>query len=115
MDEELNEELRRFREGMAHDFGDSRRYGSSRGRRTPLALRPKRNTLILGGTVALLLIILIALFSGGGGELSREDLAVLQDRVELLERKLARLENTEARVAQLEKQGRGLQHSVHRK
>lgn len=115
MDEELDKEMREFREGMAHDFGDSRRHGSSKGRRTPLALRPNRNTLILGGMVALFLIILIALFSGGGDELSREDLAVLQNRLELLEKKLARLEKAESRVAQLEKQGRGLQHSVHRK
>ena len=112
MDEELDKEMREFREGMAHDFGDSRRHGSSKGRRTPLGLRLKRNTLILGGMVALFLIILIALFSGGGDELSREDLAVLQNRLELLEKKLARLEKAESRVAQLEKQGRGLQHSV---
>jgi LysM repeat protein len=110
--EELDKEMKEFREGMAHDFLDSQGQGSSRGRRTPLALRPKKNTLVLVGVAALLMIILISLFLGEGDDLSREDFAVLQDRVELLERKLARLEKAEDKVAQLEKQGKGLQHSV---
>lgn len=73
---------------------------------------PQTRTLILGGAGILLLVILIALFSGGSSELSKKDLTVISTRIDLLEKRLTRLEEAELRIATLQNQGKRLQQSM---
>jgi LysM repeat protein len=72
----------------------------------------QRKPLILGGAGILLLVILIAFFSGGSSELSKKDLIAISTRVDLLEKRLTRLEEVELRIATLQKQGKRLQQSM---
>lgn len=73
---------------------------------------PQPRTLILGGAGILLLVVLIALFSRGTSELSKKDLVAISTRVDLLEKRLTRLEEVELRIAALQKQGNMLQQSM---
>lgn len=95
---------------MVDDFGYSRNHDSA-ARVRPL-FKVKRRTLIFGGVGILLLIVLTVLFFRGGSELTTKDLAALQVRVDLLEKRLTRLEQAEMKLAKLEKQGKGLQQFV---
>jgi len=81
-------------------------------RKSFLDFMPKKRALIFGGAGILLLVILIALFSGGSSELSRKDLAAISTRIDLLEKRLTRLEEVELRIATLQKQGKRLQQSM---
>jgi LysM repeat protein len=81
-------------------------------RKSFLGFMPQRRTLVFGGAGILLLVILIALFSGGRSEISKKDLTALSTRVDLLEKRLTRLEEVELRIATLQKQGTMLQHSM---
>ena len=74
-------------------------------RRSFLDFLPQRRTLIFGGAGILLLIILIALFSGGNSEISKKDLTAISTRVDLLEKRLTRLEEVELKIASLQKRG----------
>jgi LysM repeat protein len=73
---------------------------------------PQRKTLIFGAAAVLILVILIALFSGGSSEISKKDLTAISTRVDLLEKRLTRLEEVELRIATLQQQGKTLQQSM---
>ncbi len=81
-------------------------------RKSFLDLMLQRGTLILVGAGILFFIILIALLSGGNSELSKEDLAGISARIDLLEKRLTRLEEMELRIATLQKQGTMLEQSI---
>jgi len=77
-----------------------------------LDLMLQRRTLILVGAGILVFIILIALLSGGSSDLSKKDLAGISVRLDLLEKRLTRLEEVELRIATLQKQGTMLEQSM---
>jgi LysM repeat protein len=81
-------------------------------RKSFLDLMLQRRTLILVGAGILFFIILIALLSGGNSELSKKDLAGMSARLDLLEKRLTRLEEVELRIATLQKQGTMLEQSM---
>jgi LysM repeat protein len=83
-----------------------------RHRKSFLDLMLQRGTLILVGSGILFFIILIALLSGGNNELSKEDLTGISARIDLLEKRLTRLEEIELRIATLQKQGTMLEQSL---
>lgn len=104
----INEFEEDFEESMGYSQNDERIIP----RKSLLDFIPQRRTLILGGAGILLLVILIALFSGGSSELSRKNLTVISTRIDLLEKRLTRLEEAELRIATLQKQGKRLQQSM---
>jgi len=113
MSENLDNEMKDFGEEIADDLRDTRKDEAIRRLGASLSFKPQRKILILGGAgIVLLLIILIALFSGGGNELSTGDLTSIQVRVDLLEKRLTRLEGVELRIASLEKQEKEMEQSV---
>jgi len=113
MSENLDKEMKEFREEIADGLRDTPKDEATRRHGTSLAFKPQRKILILGGVgIVLLLIIVIALFSGGGNELFTGDLTSIQVRVDLLEKRLTRLEGVELRIASLEKQEKEMEQSV---
>lgn len=112
MNEDLDREMKEFGDDIADNLGYSRKDYNTRGRKSIFNFKPQRKTLILGGAGILLLIILIALFSGDGSELSKKDLTTISARVDLLEKRLTRLEEVQLKIASLEKHGKVLQQSI---
>lgn len=104
--------INEFEEEIDEDMGYSPNDERIIPRKSFLDFIPKRKILILGGAGILLLVILIALFSGGSSELSRKDLTVISTRIDLLEKRLTRLEEAELRIATLQNQGKRLQQSM---
>jgi membrane-bound lytic murein transglycosylase D len=70
--------------------------------------------LITWGAVILILSVIIALFLGSGGSVSTEDLTAVQTKIEKLGQRLSSLEGIEAKLSQIEKQGKSLQKSIAR-
>jgi LysM repeat protein len=101
-----------FEEAIDESMGYSPNDESIMPRKSFLDFMPQRKTLLLGGAGILLLVILFALFSGGSSELSKKDLIAISTRVDLLEKRLTRLEEVELRIATLQKQGNMLQQSM---
>ncbi|MFB0520531.1 MAG: LysM peptidoglycan-binding domain-containing protein [Desulfatiglandales bacterium] len=112
MNEDLDKTMKGFPGETADDQGYLRKNENIQRRRVFLDFRPKRNILILGGVGILLLIVLIAIFSGGGKKLPTEDLSVILVRVDLLEKRLTRLEGVEVRIDLLEKQEEELRQFI---
>lgn len=112
MNDDLNKEMKGFREEIAESLGHTQKDENIRNHRAFLGSKPAKKILILGGAGILLLIVLIALFSGGDKKLSTEDLTSIRVRLDILEKRLTRLERVELRIASLEKQEKGLQHSI---
>jgi len=109
MNENLDNEMKEFGEEIAEDLRDTRKDEAIRRHGASVAFKPQRKILILGGVgIVLLLIIVIALFSGCGNELSTEDLTSIQVRLDLLEKRLTRLEGMEDKIAFLIKQQKDL-------
>jgi hypothetical protein len=71
----------------------------------------QRRIVILAGAAILLFVILIALFSGTSSELSKKDLTAISTRIDLLERRLIRIENVEPVIPTLQKQAKTLEQS----
>jgi len=112
MNDSLDEEMKGFREEIAESLGHTQKHENIRSHRAFLGSKPAKKILILGGAGILLLIVLIALFSGGDKKLSTEDLTSIRVRLDILEKRLTRLERVELRIASLEKQEKGLQQSI---
>lgn len=101
-----------FEEEIDEGMGYSQNDEGIIPRKSFLDTIPQRRALILGVAFILLLVILIALFSGGSSELSKKDLIAISTRVDLLEKRLTRLEEAELRIATLQKQEKRLQKSL---
>ena len=94
-----------FEEAVDESMGYSPKEERIMPRKSFLDFMPQRRVLIFVGAGIVLLVILIALFSGGSSELSKKDLTAISMRVDLLEKRLTRLEEAELRIATLQKQG----------
>lgn len=112
MNDSLDEEMREFRKEIADELGHTQKYENIRSHRAFLGSKLAKKILTLGGAGILLLIVLIVLFSGGDKKLSTEDLTSIRVRLDILEKRLTRLERMELRIASLEKQEKGFQHSI---
>jgi LysM repeat protein len=72
----------------------------------------QRRIVILVGAAILLFVILIALFSRTSSELSKKDLTAISTRIDLLERRLIRIEKVEPVIPTLQKQAKMLEQSI---
>ena len=111
-EDRFEREIDEFDEEIDEGMGYSQYDEGIMPRKSLLDFIPQRRTLIFGGTAILLIVILIALFSGGSSELSKKDLIGISTRVDLLDKRLTRLEEVELRIATLQKQGKMLERSL---
>lgn len=112
MDDNQDEEIQEFMKEIADDLGYTPEQKKTRSQKGSGDHRVSKKTLFLGGACIVLLILLIALLLGGGSGLSRKDLTPIQAKLDLLERKLARLEGMESRIIFLENQETELQQFI---
>jgi LysM repeat protein len=109
MDDNQDEEIQDFMKEIADDLGYTPEHKKIRSQKGSGGYRVSKKTMFVGGACILLLIILIALLVGGGNGLSRKDLTPIQVKLDLLEKRLKRLEGMEARIGFLENQETDLQ------
>jgi LysM repeat protein len=111
MVEDQDEEIQEFMREINDDLG----YTSKPHRRESNGgsgdIRLSKKSIILGVIGIVVLVILITVFFGGGG-LSQGDLAPLQTKLDLVERRLAHLQGLESRIAFLENQEAELQQLI---
>ena len=111
MVDEHDEEIQEFMQEISDDLGytpkphgDNKQGGSG-------DIRLSKKALILGVIGIFVLVILItALFRGGG--VSQGDLAPLQAKLDLIERRMTHLQGLESRIAFLENQEAELQQLI---
>ena len=101
MVEDHDEEIQEFMQEISDDLGytpkphrDDNQGGSG-------SIRLSKISLILGVIGIVVLVILITALFGGGG-LSQGDLAPLQAKLDLIERRMTHLQGLESRIAFLE-------------
>jgi len=112
MDDNQDGEIQEFMKEIADDLGYAPEQKKPRSQKGSGDHRVSKKTLFLGGACIVLLILLIALLLGGGSGLSRKDLTPIQVKLDLLEKKLARLEGMESRIIFLENQETELQQFI---
>ena len=112
MNEELNGEMRQFGEEIREDLGYPHKNKATRGHRTSLDSNARGTTMILGAAGIILVAILLFLFTRGGSEVSREDLAALQHRQDILGERLTRLEQEAVKGADLAKRDAEIEGSL---
>ena len=106
-DEEIQEFMREINDDL--EYTSKPRKSESHGGSGDIRLSKK--SIILGVIGIVVLVILITVFFGGGG-LSQGDLAPLQTKLDLVERRLAHLQGLESRIAFLENQEAELQQLI---
>jgi LysM repeat protein len=111
MVEDQDEEIQEFMREITDDLGYTSKphKSGSHGGSGDIGLSKK--SMILGVIGIVVLVILIAVFFGGGG-LSQGDLAPLQAKLDLIERRLTHLQGLESRIAFLENQEAELQQLI---
>ncbi len=112
MDRKPNSEMEDIMEGMADDLASTRNDENQRGSGTSTDFKSQIRILVPWGAGILILSVIIALFLGSGSNVSTEDLAAIDAKIDLLGQKLTRLEGLENKLVQLDKQGKNLQKSV---
>jgi LysM repeat protein len=112
MDNDIDNEMEGFEEQIANNMKYSLEDEDVPRRRSFLDFTSQQKPLILGGIGVLLMIVLIALFFGGGDTLSKKDLASFKARLDLLDKRLTRIEGVELRVTSLEKKEKELEQSM---
>ena len=113
MDDNQDNEIQDFMKEIADDLGYTPEQKKTRSQKGSGDHRVSKKTLFLGGAcIVLLILLIVALLLGGGSGLSRKDLTPIQARLDLLERKLARLEGMESRIISLENQETELQQFI---
>jgi hypothetical protein len=112
MNDEINNEMKRFSEEVRETLGHSQEDQVPRRSKISIGFKPWGTTLILGAAGIILAAVLIALFAGEKSEVSRDDLAALQDRQDILEEKLIRLERQAVKGADFAKQEADLEDSL---
>jgi len=112
MDNDIDNEMEGFEGQIANNMKYSLEDEDVPRRRSFLDFTSQQKPLILGGIGVLLMIVLIALFFGGGDTLSKKDLASFKARLDLLDKRLTRIEGVELRVTSLEKKEKELEQSM---
>jgi LysM repeat protein len=114
MDQKPNSEMEDIMEGMADDLASTRNDENQRGSGTSPDFKPQIRILVPWGAGILILSVIIALFLGSGGNVSTEDLAAIDAKIDLLGQRLKLIEGLKNKLAQIEKQGKSLEQSVAR-
>jgi LysM repeat protein len=111
MVEDQDEEIQEFMQEISDDLGYAPKphRGESHGGSGDIRLSKK--SVILGVIGIVVIVVLISVFFGGGG-LSQGDLAPLQAKLDLVERRMTHLEGLESRIAFLEDQETELQQLI---
>jgi LysM repeat protein len=111
MVEDQDEEIQEFMREINDDLGYTSKPRKSESHGGSGDIRLSKKSIILGVIGIVVLVILITVFFGGGG-LSQGDLAPLQTKLDLVERRLAHLQGLESRIAFLENQEAELQQLI---
>jgi len=111
MVEDQDEEIQEFMQEISDDLGYAPKphRGESHGGSGDIRLSKK--SVILGLIGIVVIVVLISVFFGDGG-LSQGDLAPLQAKLDLVERRMTHLEGLESRIAFLENQETELQQLI---
>jgi LysM repeat protein len=111
MVEDQDEEIQEFMQEISDDLGYTPKphRGESHGGSRDIRLSKK--SVILGVIGIVVIVFLSSVFFGGGG-LSQGDLAPLQAKLDLVERRMTHLEGLESRIAFLENQETELQQLI---
>lgn len=112
MNDELNTEMRRFGEEVRETLGYPQEDQVSHRRKTSLDFKALGTTLILGAAGVILVVMLIALFAAEESQVSPDDLAALQERQDVLEERLIRLEQEALKGADFAKREAQLETSL---
>jgi LysM repeat protein len=111
MVEDQDEEIQEFMREITDDLGYTSKPQRSESHGASGEIGLSKKSLILGVIGIVVLVILITVFFRGGG-LSQGDLAPLQAKLDLVERRLAHLQGLESRIAFLENQEAELQQLI---
>ena len=111
MVEDQDEEIQEFMQEISDDLGDAPKPHRGKSQRGSGDIRLSKKSVILGVIGIVVIVILVSVFFGGGG-LSQGDLAPLQAKLDLVERRMTHLEGLESRIAFLENQETGLQQLI---
>ena len=112
MDDNKDEEIQEFMKEIADDLGYTPEHKKTRSQKGSGDYRVSKKILFLAGACIVLLIVLIALFLRGGSGLSREELTPIQVKLDLLDKKLKRLEGMESRIGFLQNQEKELMQLI---
>jgi len=112
MDDNQDEEIQEFMEEIADDLGFTPEHKKTQDQKASGGYRVSKKTLFLGGVCIVLLILLIALLLGGDTGLSRKDLTPIQVKLDLLDKRLEKLEGMESRIGFIENQQTELQQFI---
>jgi LysM repeat protein len=112
MDQNLDLEMKDIKEEMGGDLGRAQKKYTNRRRRSLTGFRPQRWVLVLGGVGVLILIVVFALFFGGENRDSTKDFISTQARIDLFDKRLAQIEETENKIALIEGQFKRIQKSM---
>jgi LysM repeat protein len=111
MVEDQDEEIQEFMREITDDLGYASKPQRSESHGASGEIGLSKKSLILGVIGIVVLVILITVFFRGGG-LSQGDLAPLQAKLDLVERRLTHLQGLESRIAFLENQEAELQQLI---
>jgi LysM repeat protein len=100
-------------EDMSNDLADTEN-SEAPGRNASRFPKPSPVPKIILGVGILLVIILLALFFRGPNGASKEDVSIVRNRLDQLEKRLASLDATEKKISSLENRFLALQQSVAR-
>ena len=111
MVEDQDEEIQEFMQEISDDLGYTPKPHRGESHGGSGDIRVSKKSMILWGIGMVVIVILISVFFGGGG-LSQRDLAPLQAKLDLVEKRLTHLEGLESRIAFIENQETELQQLI---
>ena len=112
MVEDQDEEIQEFMQEISDDLGYAPKPHRGKSHGGSGDIRFSKKSVILGVIGIVVIVVLVSLFFGSGGGLPQGDLAPLQAKLDLVERRMTHLEGLESRIAFLENQETGLQQLI---
>jgi hypothetical protein len=114
MDEKFEIEMDEFREQMGEKYRRPRENKKVHRSILPPDFKLERRYLMFGAIGVLVLVVVFILFFGGGSGVSREDFNTISAKLDELEKRLTKLEGTNAKMASLESHVKELDQVVDR-
>ena len=111
MEQLQDDVMRKAMEGMEDDLGDDPRESFRRPGGTSGG-NPYRKSMIVWGVGILILSVLLTLLFRGGREVTRDEIASIQARLDRIEKQLTLLSGMEQRITHLEEQEKTLEQST---
>lgn len=112
MEENSDNEMDDFMEGIDDELQEERDQSPSRQNKTPSESDSTIKLLILAAVGVLVLIVLMVILFTGSGGLSKEDLAPMEARLNQLENRLKTLEPLAERMETIDKRTKGIERSL---